>query len=110
MGDLLMEFNKVEFEEKVIEQIKDVYDPEIPVNIYDLGLIYDVAVTEERDVVVLMTLTAPGCPEAGTIPGEVEIRIKELPEVNNVKVILTFDPPWDKSMLSDAAKLELGLF
>ncbi len=105
-----MENSKKELEEKIIEQIKDIYDPEIPVNIYDLGLIYDVAVTEDNDVVVLMTLTAPGCPEAGVIPGEVEIRVKELPEVKNVKVILTFDPPWEQSMLSDAAKLELGLF
>ena len=99
-----------EIEEKVIEQIKTVYDPEIPVNVYDLGLIYDVSITAEKEVVVLMTLTAPNCPEAGTLPGSVEMAVKELPEVKDAKVIMTFNPPWDQSMLSDEAKLELGLF
>lgn len=99
-----------EIEDKVIIQIKSVYDPEIPVNIYDLGLIYDISVTAENEVVVLMTLTAPNCPEAGTLPGSVELAIKEIPEVKDVKVIMTFNPPWDQSMLSDVAKLELGLF
>jgi FeS assembly SUF system protein len=99
-----------ELEEKVIAQAKTVFDPEIPVNIYDLGLIYDISITEQNEVVILMTLTAPNCPEAGTLPGSVEMAVKELPEVKDVKVIMTFNPPWDQSMLSDEAKLELGLF
>lgn len=99
-----------EIEEKVINQICTVYDPEIPVNIYDLGLIYDISVTAQDEVVILMTLTAPNCPEAGTLPGSVELAVREIPEVKDVKVIMTFNPPWDQSMLTDAAKLELGLF
>lgn len=99
-----------EIEDKAIEAIKTIYDPEIPVNIYDLGLIYDISITQEKEVVVLMTLTAPGCPEAGVLPGQVEQAIREIDEVTDVKVILTFNPPWDKSLLSDEAKLELGLF
>lgn len=94
---------------KVQEKIKEVYDPEIPVNIWELGLIYDISITKNNDVVVLMTLTAPNCPEAGGIPVSVEDKIKELPEVNEVKAILTFDPPWDMSRMTDEAKLELGM-
>lgn len=96
-------------EKKVEEKIKEVYDPEIPVNIWELGLIYDISVTAENDVVVLMTLTAPNCPEAGGIPVTVENKVKELDEVNEVKAILTFDPPWDMSRMSEEAKLELGM-
>ncbi|GAB5464778.1 MAG: hypothetical protein Kapaf2KO_02140 [Candidatus Kapaibacteriales bacterium] len=96
-------------EKKVEEKIKEVYDPEIPVNIWELGLIYDISVTAENDVVVLMTLTAPNCPEAGGIPVTVENKVKELEEVNEVKAILTFDPPWDMSRMSEEAKLELGM-
>lgn len=99
-----------ELEDAVIAAVKTVYDPEIPVNIYDLGLIYDISITAENEAVILMTLTAPNCPEAGTLPGTVEQRVKEIPGITDSKVILTFNPPWDKSMLSDAAKLELGLF
>lgn len=94
--------------DQVIEGIKQVYDPEIPVNIYELGLIYEVTVDENNDVFVLMTLTSPACPAAGMIPGDVEEKAKEVPGVNNVKVEITFDPPWDKDMMSDEAKLELG--
>ena len=90
--------------------IKTVYDPEIPVNIWELGLIYDIKVTENNEVVVLMTLTAPNCPAAEGLPKEVEEKIKMLPDVKDAKVIITFDPPWDQSMMSDAAKFELGLF
>jgi FeS assembly SUF system protein len=100
----------LELEDAVIAAVKTVYDPEIPVNIYDLGLIYDISITAENEAVILMTLTAPNCPEAGTLPGTVEQRVKEIPGITDSKVILTFNPPWDKSMLSDAAKLELGLF
>lgn len=90
--------------------IKTVYDPELPVNIWELGLIYDIQVTANYEVVVLMTLTAPNCPEAGGLPMEVEEKIKQIPEVKDAKVLLTFDPPWDQSRLSDVARFELGLF
>lgn len=100
----------IEIEEKVVEALKQVYDPEIPVNIYDLGLIYDISVTQANEVVVLMTLTAPNCPVAGILPGEVEEAAASVPEVTKAKVILTFNPPWDKSMLSEEAMLELGLY
>lgn len=96
--------------DKVIEKLKTVFDPEIPVNIWELGLVYDIELTAENDVVVLMTLTAPNCPEAEQIPVNVENAIKSLPEVNKVKVMMTFDPPWERSMMSDAAKLQLGFF
>jgi FeS assembly SUF system protein len=97
-----------ELEEKIIDVIKKVYDPEVPVNIYELGLIYDINITASREVVILMTLTAPNCPEAGGLPIEVEQRVKEIPGVKDAKVIVTFDPPWEMSMMSEAAKLELG--
>jgi FeS assembly SUF system protein len=95
-------------EEKCYEKLKEVFDPEIPVNIVELGLIYDITVAESSEVVVLMTLTAPNCPVADQIPRDVEMKIMELEEVKDVKAILTFDPPWDISMMSDEAKLELG--
>ena len=98
-----------ELEQKVIATIKTIYDPEIPVNLYDLGLIYDIKTTEEDEVVVLMTLTAPTCPVAGGLPVEVEMAIKAMPEVKNAKVLLTFDPPWNPSLLSDEEKLILGM-
>ncbi|PKL78368.1 MAG: FeS assembly SUF system protein [Ignavibacteriae bacterium HGW-Ignavibacteriae-4] len=97
-----------ELEEKAYEKLKEVFDPEIPVNIVELGLIYDITVAENREVVVIMTLTAPNCPVADSIPRDVEMKIMELEEVVDVKAILTFDPPWDMSMMSDEAKLELG--
>ncbi|MBE2188873.1 MAG: DUF59 domain-containing protein [Desulfobulbaceae bacterium] len=103
-------FTPQELEDAVVESIKTVYDPEIPVNVYDLGLIYDISITGENEAVILMTLTAPNCPEAGVLPGTVEQKAKEVEGITDAKVILTFNPPWDKSMLSDAARLELGLF
>ncbi|MCA1917811.1 MAG: iron-sulfur cluster assembly protein [Flavobacterium piscis] len=99
----------IELEQKVLDVIKTIYDPEIPVNIYDLGLIYDIKITQENEVVVLMTLTAPSCPVAGGLPVEVEQAIKNIPEVKNAKVLLTFDPPWNPSLLSEEAKLMLGM-
>lgn len=92
----------------VVNAIKSVFDPEIPVNVYDLGLIYDISITLNNEVVVLMTLTSPNCPEAGGIPAEVQERIREIPEVTAAKVLLTFDPPWDRSMMSEVAMFELG--
>lgn len=96
-------------EDKVYSIIKTIYDPEIPVNIYELGLIYDISITKNNEVVVLMTLTTPNCPVAEGLPREVENKIKEHPDVNDAKVILTFDPPWDMSMMSEEAKFELGI-
>ena len=95
--------------ELVVEKICSIYDPEIPVNIYELGLIYDIQVSEECDVEIEMTLTSPNCPVAETLPVEVEEKVKVLQEVNNVKVNIVFDPPWDKDMMSEEAKLELGM-
>ena len=94
----------------LIAALKTVYDPEIPVDIYELGLIYKVDVSDDRDVVVEMTLTAPGCPVAGEMPGWVEDAVSEIPEIRSVKVDLVFDPPWDPSRMSDEAKLALNMF
>jgi FeS assembly SUF system protein len=96
--------------DKLIVQLKTVFDPEIPVDIYELGLIYKVDVSDDKDVVIDMTLTAPGCPVAGEMPGWVEDAIRELPEVKSCKVELGFDPPWDPSRMSDEAKLQLNMF
>ena len=95
---------------KVIEVLRQIYDPEIPVNIYDLGLIYEVNVGEDNAVKVKMTLTAPACPVAGTLPGEVETRIENIPEVKSADVELVWDPPWSRDRMSEAAQLELGFF
>ena len=94
----------------LVEKLKTVYDPEIPVDIYELGLIYKVDVSDEKDVVIDMTLTAPGCPVAGEMPGWVEDAVKEIPEIRSCKVELVFDPPWDPSRMSDEAKLQLNMF
>src|SRR3990167_3364372 len=96
--------------DQLIEQLKTVFDPEIPVDIYELGLIYKVDVSDDKDVAIDMTLTAPGCPVAGEMPGWVEDAVREIPEVRNVKVDLVFDPPWDPSRMSDEAKLQLNMF
>ena len=95
--------------EKIVQRICQIYDPEIPVNIYELGLIYDIQVSEECDVEIEMTLTSPNCPVAETLPVEVEEKVKVVEEVRNVKVNITFDPPWDTDMMSEEAKLELGM-
>ena len=94
----------MELKEKIIGEIKKIYDPEIPVNIYDLGLIYDVKVDENKDVDIKMTLTTPHCPVAESLPMEVENTVKEVKEVNKVNLELVWDPPWDKSMITDAVK------
>ena len=95
--------------DKVIAEIKKIYDPEIPVNIYELGLIYDIKIDEKNNVKVNMTLTTPNCPVAESLPKEVKDSIMELKEVNKVDLDLVWEPPWDKSMMSEAAKLELNL-
>jgi len=97
-----------ELKEKVVMALKAVYDPEIPVDIYELGLIYDIKVFPVNNVYVLMTLTSPACPSAGTIPGEAEQKIREIEGVSDVSVELTFDPPYSQDMMSEVAKLELG--
>lgn len=99
---------KVDLGEKIVEVIKTIYDPEIPVDIYELGLIYDVFVNEDMDVKVLMTLTSPNCPVAETLPMEVEEKIRSIEEVRNAEVEITFDPTWTQDMMSEEAKLELG--
>ncbi|MDB4016293.1 DUF59 domain-containing protein [Flavobacteriaceae bacterium] len=93
---------------KVVNVLKTIFDPEIPVDIYELGLIYDVFVNEDRDVKILMTLTTPNCPVAETLPVEVEEKVKSLNEVNDAEVEITFDPPWTQDLMSEEAKLELG--
>lgn len=101
--------NKQELEEKIISMLKTCYDPEIPVNIFELGLIYEIQIDNDANVIVKMTLTSPACPVAGSLPGEVQEKVYSIPEVKNVRVELIWNPPWDKDMMSDAAKLELGM-
>ena len=98
-----------ELGEKIVKVIKTIFDPEIPVDIYELGLIYDVFVNEDLDVKILMTLTTPNCPVAESLPKEVKDSIMQLEEVDKVDLDLVWEPPWDKSMMSEAAKLELNL-
>jgi FeS assembly SUF system protein len=107
-----MESTKIDkqvLEEKVIGALKNCYDPEIPVNIFELGLIYEIGIDDEANVEIKMTLTSPACPVAGSLPGEVETRVRAIPEINDVIVKLVWNPPWDKDMMSEVAKLELGL-
>ena len=100
---------KEEIEKDVVEALKSVYDPEIPVNIYELGLIYNVDVRDDRSVEVRLTLTSPMCPVAGSLPPEVEQKVAEVAGVTASTVDLVWDPPWEPSMMSEAAKLELGM-
>jgi FeS assembly SUF system protein len=94
--------------EKIVKVLKTIFDPEIPVDIYELGLIYDVFVNEDHDVKILMTLTTPNCPVAETLPVEVEEKVKSINEVKDAEVEITFDPPWTQDLMSEEAKLELG--
>lgn len=102
-----MEADKLK--EKVIERLQTIYDPEIPVNIYELGLVYEVNVLPINNVQIVMTLTAPSCPAAQSLPIEVDQRLRGIEGVNDVHVAVTWNPPWDKSMMSEAAQLELGM-
>ena len=95
--------------DKVIAEIKKIYDPEIPVNIYELGLIYDIVIDKQNNVKIDMTLTTPNCPVAESLPNEVKNSVKEIKEVKEVDLKLVWEPPWDKSMMSESAKLELNL-
>lgn len=103
------EIDTKELGEQVVRVLKTIYDPEIPVDIYELGLIYDVFVNEERDVKILMTLTSPNCPVAESLPMEVEEKIKSIDMVNDAEIEMTFDPPWSQELMSEEAKLELGM-
>ena len=95
--------------EEIVEVLKSIYDPEIPVDIYELGLIYDVFVNEDYEVKILMTLTTPYCPVAETLPLEVEEKVKSIDSVKDAEVEITFDPPWSQDLMSEEAKLELGM-
>ena len=99
---------KAELNDKIIRAIKTVYDPEIPVDVYELGLIYDIDIKDNKDVDVLMTLTSPSCPAAESIPSDVKNRIEMIKEINDVDVEITFDPPYTSDLMSEEAKLELG--
>ena len=98
-----------ELGDKIVGVLKTIYDPEIPVDIYELGLIYDVVDNEDDDVKLLMTMTTPNCPVAETLPREVEEKVKSLDEVKDAEVEITFDPPWSQDLMSEEAKLELGM-
>jgi FeS assembly SUF system protein len=102
--------NKKNLEEKIIDALKEIYDPEIPVNIYEIGLIYKIQVDDDFLVHIVMTLTTPNCPVAESLPAEVREKVKGIEGVKDVDLELTFEPPWDMEMLSDEAKLELGMF
>lgn len=108
-NDMDEQINMNELGENIVKTLKTIFDPEIPVDIYELGLIYDVFVNEDREVKILMTLTSPNCPVAETLPMEVQEKVKSIDMVKDVEIELTFDPPWEKDMMSEEAKLELGM-
>ncbi|NMH28460.1 SUF system Fe-S cluster assembly protein [Flavobacterium silvaticum] len=103
------EMDTAELGEKIVKVLKGIYDPEIPVDIYELGLIYDVMVNTDNEVKILMTLTSPNCPVAESLPREVEEKITKIDGVKSTEVEITFDPPWSKDLMSEEAKLELGM-
>ena len=105
----MTKINTQDLGEKIVKELKSIFDPEIPVDIYELGLIYDVFVNEDNEVKILMTLTSPNCPVAESLPQEVEEKIRSIDEVKTAEVEITFDPPWTKDLMSEEAKLELGL-
>jgi FeS assembly SUF system protein len=106
---MIFDEDKIKLKENVIGQLRDVYDPEIPVNIYELGLVYEVKISDESHVHILMTLTAPNCPVAESLPQEVKEKVLSVPGVKSADVEITFEPQWDQDMMSDEAKLELGM-
>lgn len=107
--DVMTESDLQTVRQEIIAAIKRVYDPEIPVNVYDLGLIYDIAIDADRQVSIQMTLTAPSCPVAGTLPGQVKTAVESVPGVSEASVELVWDPPWSQQCISEAAQLTLGL-
>lgn len=100
--------DKKQLEDTIITVVKTIYDPEIPVDIYELGLIYDIAINDDSEVNISMTLTSPSCPVAESLPAEVEQKVKGIEAVKDARVEITFEPPWDKEMMSEEAQLELG--
>jgi FeS assembly SUF system protein len=108
-NDMEQEIDTTALGEAIVKKLKTIYDPEIPVDIYELGLIYDVMVNEDFEVKILMTLTSPNCPVAETLPREVEEKVKAIDNVKGAEVEITFDPPWSKDLMSEEAKLELGM-
>ena len=104
----MTKMNTQDLGERIVKELKSIFDPEIPVDIYELGLIYDVFVNEDNEVKILMTLTSPNCPVAESLPLEVEEKIRSIDEVKTAEVEITFDPPWTKDLMSEEAKLELG--
>jgi FeS assembly SUF system protein len=110
MEETKKEINKQELEENIILILKTIYDPEIPVDIFELGLIYEVEIDNEANVNIKMTLTSPACPVAGTLPPEVETKVMAIEGVKVAKVEIVWSPPWDKDMMSDAAKVKLGMY
>lgn len=106
----MSKINKQELEEKIITVLKSIYDPEIPVDIFELGLIYEIGIDDDENVNIKMTLTSPACPVAETLPPEVEMKVSELEDVRSTRVEIVWSPPWDKDMMSDAAKVELGMY
>ncbi len=104
----MTDVNIREVGDKIVEVLKSIYDPEIPVDIYELGLIYDVFVSENKEAKILMTLTSPNCPVAESLPVEVEQKVQTLDEIDKAEVEITFDPPWSQDLMSEEAKLELG--
>ena len=103
-----MENNLMELEEQIVRMLQTVYDPEIPVNVYDLGLIYEVEVDDDKNVDITMTLTAPACPAADYIMEDVKMKVESIPTVKNVRIQIVFEPEWNREMMSEEAKLELG--
>ncbi len=103
-----METPEISLQEKVIQVIKTCYDPEIPVDIWELGLVYELKFDKENNLVVVMTLTSPMCPVAESLPAEVQEKVKAIPELKSARVEITWNPPWNKDMMSDVAKVELG--
>lgn len=110
MTEPLEKMSPEELKEDVVEMLKTIYDPEIPVNIYELGLIYDIKISDSGNVSIDMTLTAPGCPVAQTFPGEIEAKVDTVPGVKKTHVELVWEPPWTKDQMSEAAQLQLGMF
>jgi len=104
-----MDSNILQLESEIATVLRGIYDPEIPVNIFDLGLIYEINIDDNRNVEVVMTMTAPNCPMADELVSEVQTRVKEIPSVNDMKVTLSFEPEWTKEMMSEEALLELGM-
>jgi FeS assembly SUF system protein len=106
----MAEINKQEIEDKVIGVLKTCYDPEIPVDIFELGLVYEISIDDKANVKIKMTLTSPACPVAGSLPPEVEMKVLAIPEVKDAKIEIVWSPPWDKDMMSDEAKVKLGMY